>query len=574
MTKSININRLNLEVDDEYLEAAETIFGNQELLDFEKSDNLYYAQYSREPLIVCELTMNGNHAVKYKCDCKTYYKNKICSHIIATLLKIKQDKDLKKEEKEAVKILKKEAPTADTILIDNVFSNTNIYDLQHFIKDIARKDRSVNLLLKATFISKIQQENNTTKYKMLWQSVENFVIEKNNRLLPKAKQLLKKILETQVETIELAMSENDFNEAVPCLIVACESTLMIVRKTNADISFFSRQFQKIVTSFLELSEKTLTFTTKELLINFALQKIHRKDYKYLDLNTSLIIVCQKLMTSYEKNELLLEKLLDTNPDDSSFYTQNMVFATVHYFENDASAKAFDIIEAQLQNFEYLYQLSSKLFVLAKFELVEEIIAIMNTVSDTHNDMAEKIELELAIYRNDTKNIDNQAMKMFLETYDLKYFDIMKINARKKWPRILENIMTKLQKQTFSTAKRDILGYIYFTEYNREALVEYLKVTISVDLTLQYTSAIVFQFPDETLDIYKTWAMQYLNQHLGLQGAKRIKEVMSKLFEMGHIELVRNLRDVLYTEFPNRTSIKDVLEDILSPKKKRNFDSLN
>jgi hypothetical protein len=570
MTKTININRLEIEIEDHFLEAAEALISSDALIDFEQNELMYYAQFGAESVVVAEVKMNGNHAVKYKCDCKISYNKKLCSHIVATFIKIKASKKAIKEEKTVVPKPKKETNPQDNLNIDYVFHNTNIYDLQAFIKDIAKKDRGINLLLKATFIAKIYHESVLQKYKLLWTSIENYVIEKNNRLLPKGQQLLKKLLQTQINVVEDSLVENDFAEAIPCLLLATESSLMILKRTSADVTFFEKQYQKIVTLFLEIAEKNLTFETTKTLHEFALLKMHRRDFEYLGLNTVLVKLCQKTMTNADIHDILIEKLLETKQNDLGFYTQNMVLVSVEYFQHNKTELGFELFEQHQQSLDYIYALSNTLLTKGNYKIVDQIIAQIRPVSEQHFELADKINLESAIYQNKTENIDNQALKLFLETYDLKYFDLMKTNSRKKWPKILLNILVKLNQQPYSLAKRDLIGFIYFSEYTRKELVDFLTETLSVDLILQYTNSIVYEFPTETLTIYSNWAAQYLNQHLGLQGAKRVKEVMEKLFEMGHADLVKDLRDAIFTEFPNRNSIIEALEDVLKPKKKRIF----
>ena len=566
--KKINLSILEQFFEDHVFEEAEIFVEQKDYVHYEQINaDEYYFEFEQEPNFICEVSLQGNFLKKCKCDCDTFKKEKYCAHLVASLLIIRNLKKAKKEKKSENKPIQKLEKKNDNLDINTIFFNTSQYDIQNFIKDIAKKDRTISLIFKATFIDKIDTEYIDEKYENLWQSVESQVIENRYKLTPNGQRLLLRILQIQANNFEKVYYEKNYSEAISILVYAVDNTLKILKTCAASPIPFEKSMSKYVTYFFMILESTLTFEKHEFLYQFAFERIHQKKYQFFNLNNTMVSICEKQVASYGSIALLVEKLLETKIDNLAFYSQNQVLATYLLVEQSVK-KAINLLENNINNFDYLDQLFQKLLKNNRFDFFEKAIEKIKNISEKHLDLANKLTLEYAIYRNDVRDIDNQAQKLFLETYDLKYYDLMKASSSKKWKKTLENTIKLIQNQPFSIQKRDILGYIYFTEFDRSVLLEYVKNTLSVELLLQYTNALVFLYPKEILDIYQTWAFQFLAQHLGTQGAKRIREVMDKLFEQGHTELIVTIRSALYKKYPSRDSLRELLDDVLEPKKKR------
>ncbi|MBL0027147.1 MAG: hypothetical protein IPO98_20155 [Saprospiraceae bacterium] len=281
---------IELIYEDNLVIAAEQLFEVNAIKHLIKTgSNLYIG--SVKDGINYEIEIQSPFAKKQKvsCECSFYKDNKICKHIIAGLLQIRDQIKLKTTSASP----KVESGASKKLLSLNtsqILEEISHSDLVAFIKSYARKDKKFTTQLKVNFARKIDLIDNADKYK----SILNSIVRPNtgkeskaNSSEIKALLLVLKDFSDQInDCIALGQYREGFN-----ILDASISKLEYIRHHYAfhpdDLLKLHATYHQIIRYFLK---EKLPQDLKSDMLNFLMNLASRSYYQYNDINDNVISI--------------------------------------------------------------------------------------------------------------------------------------------------------------------------------------------------------------------------------------------------------------------------------------------
>ena len=197
------------------------------------------------------------------------------------------------------------------------------------------------------------------------------------------------------------------------------------------------------------------------------------------------------------------------------------------------------------------------------------LQIFKNNKEATQDLEEKL-LEIAENLSDTEGVIFFAEKRLLATWGFGFYERLKktgISAKK-----LQPIIEKIEKQTYRIEKRDLLAAIYVAEKQFAKLTEMILQMQSLDLLKRY-GVDLYQSDEDAkgenaVAVHKKVIYEYLYTHLGRPPAQRIRQVLESLIAQDGRALAERLKRDLKTDFSERYSLNEELEDMMEDLEKK------
>jgi hypothetical protein len=176
--------------------------------------------------------------------------------------------------------------------------------------------------------------------------------------------------------------------------------------------------------------------------------------------------------------------------------------------------------------------------------------------------AEKLEehiLQLALRDGDREAILQFATTRFLETRNPDYLHHLRQYAGSDWPQVVDELIEKLERQPWSTGKRDAIARLLFEDERFEGLFQYIHRLQSIDLLQRYGPSWPDALTEQAGILYRDVLNNYLANHLGRKPSQRVREVLEQLLQAGKNALADQLLNGFRSEFASRQSLMEELE---------------
>ncbi len=547
---------IELYIQDSQIEMAENMLATGAPLTLMEVERNLWAGYLKiEKEYETEIKLVNKKVNRYSCECDTFKKEKLCTHIVASLLSLRQHLTQGDQKK------KKEKSSRPNRLNTNVILKTVAHeDLVKFVKDYAKKNRNFALDLKTKFASQIPGTESADAYVQLLNSAISMYKNKDGNINSRGLKQIVQVCSELLKQAEDNLALKRYTEAYP-IIQAILFKIPIFVKFDEE-----HLLEDIYITCIELIEsiiaKDISPSFKKEIFNFLIEDIptrsifeNKLEIPYLKTLLSLGILISETSSLYP----MLEEWKSTIPLSKSNLV-NLLVLNINLLERDNKKE-----EAQILIEENLSQ-SSILFIAIEeakknddWKKIRQIsLSSLKKVTNVENkEIIHDLLYESAIKLNLEDEVNKYAIIRFLESYDFKYIEKLSESLDESSTEALYNdLLVRLNEQTYSKSKRNSIAEIYFRTGNLKTLFEYIEKLGSLELIHLFDERLLPKRKRKVYSLYKKLVINYLNNHLGRVPAQKIAKIIQHLKAIGAHDLVYDLTGLLKNEYAERHSLMD------------------
>lgn len=575
MKANFPLSDIELNVEDDILEQAELLEAGTAFKAFvEVEKNLWVARMDDvRGAIETEIQLVGAKVKSFTCDCDIFNKLTVCPHIAAALMVLRRQKIIEKEKKDAQKANKKPTPESPTkITIPFILKRIESAQLIEFIADYARQDKQFALALKTRFTGDLMDGNFAEHYKALIDNTLRAAKNPKGKLTPRGWLQFFTMLDELKQKAESFFKIGELNESFDLIKISLPLVHRYLRSHDSPhVKLLKRQtvLLEILKGYAgllvspELSENIWDFMINEYAQN---AKFRFADivFDWIIKNTDTGIRTEKVIQVLDNQIVATRGNFDAQ---DRLLTQKIQILQ----KNGRVEEASQMILGASKNPEVLFfavqnSIDNNDLILAKNLSINGLRIFNNSM--VVMDQLDEFLLKIAILDSDTEGVLTLAEKRFLKTLNLDYFNLL-LKYNISTARI-QFITQTLENQSYKVEKRDALASIYFMGKHYDKLIEMIKNLQSLELLRRFGVELWRIDKTNGFELHKTILFEYLYTHLGRPPAHRIRTLLESHIENGGFELAELLINAFKTDFPERFSLKEELQDMLSDLEKKNI----
>ncbi len=567
MKLNFSLDKLELYLDDDILLGSDALLNAQKLVSLtEVEKNLFLARFTEGgDLVETEVQLVGTKVKVATCDCKDFHEKEICSHIGAALLTLLERRKAKSEARKAV--TQKATQNTDAppkLTIPNILKRIEPAQLIEFIADYARNDKQFALALKTRFASDLSSGTVEEHYKTLIDNTLRSVKNPRGRITPKGWQQVFTMIDELRQKAETLFKGGELSHCFDVIKVTLPLVHRLMRTSESPKSKIERR-QVLLTEILrgfdgllvspELSQQIWDFMLNEYNQNCR-QEFSTRLFDALLKNADTDARVENLLQIIEGQIIACRQFLEIR---DRLMTQKVQVLQKSGRVAEASALILsvssnpDVLLFAVQN-----ALSNNDFELAK-SLGENGLKIFKNNPAAKETLEENL-LTIAENQSDTEGVYHYAERRLLATFRYEFYERLKkinLSSAKK-----QDLIQKLEKQTYRIEKRDLLAAVYFEEKQLDKLTHMVKDLQSLELLRRYGVDLYKLNAETTLALHKKVMYEYLYTHLGRPPAQRIRQVLESLIARDGLPLAERLKSDLKKDFPERYSLNEELQDMM------------
>ena len=536
--------------DDELVQQGELLFESNAVSDLSVLDsNLYLCQVKDGLNYEVEIFGPFLKKQKLSCECSFFKSNRICKHIIAALLKIRQefkDKEKTKETKIDTPLKKQKLATLN---INQILDEIVHEDLKAFVKNYAKNDKKFSTQLKVSFARKIDLTNNQDKYK----NILNTIIRPYTGLQAKSNaselRAIIHVLEDFADQINDCIALGQYREAFN-IYESAFAKLEYVRhyhQYQADHTLkLSHSYHQMIVDFL--GEKLPPELRLEF-VTFLLDLVGRSYYHFSDVHNNIINLLIKIIKPKDTEklkpiilDLITKKISEEKIILIALYLklEGKYSKTQQSFVEPYNANLLDIVDQLLA-------------------INEEGIALAILENKQNAKRFEKDIVNRLIFlyvRFDKKDkLTNVAYQAYLFTGDLKYIDILKRELDEiQYIEALVNIENDLRDK-----KADPLFLIrlYKREERWVELLNFFADLRDMELLMQHDQSIYKVERGGLVSVYQQMISNYLDEHLGDLAFEYIENLKNHFKHQTMNGMLPPIQRMFKEKYPQRPRLVEI-----------------
>lgn len=551
------LQNIELHLPDDFLIIGEKLLEEEKIIGLHELErHLWLARVEENEV---EVQISPSKVRACSCECSDFKNKGLCGHIAAVLFELRK---IQQNKKNRTPIRRRAKTAPKKLTVSAIIENAGHEELLTFIRHYAKGNRNFAIALKARFAGVVEMFDNKEKYTQLLDSTINVARKKNDRISFRGTQQLLKISKELMGQADDAIALENYSEGFTILQSLIAKISPILKKSDGNIEDMLAYVQ---VSFLKL-EKILNLNVAPNLIeeiwDFCIVECQKSTYQFSGISYNfyqiLFLLCKEKNKSLELLEIIDNELLKTSLTQE--FKANLLIMKLKTLEKLGRKKEREsIVLENIQTPELLIFVVQNAIEKKEFEKGKFLAKKgFKTIKGAYLKELEELSLKIALEEGDKKSIIKYGRSRFLNTKDLKYFEICKNNFDKDWAEFVKKLLLEINKLPYSLAKRDAIAGVFASEEMLKELLKYIEELKSLELLQIYHETLITSFNKEVQRLYKKLLINYLENHLGRKPSIKIKEIIANLYEKGAHKFAKQLVKFLKTNFSERHSLMEEL----------------
>jgi len=531
-----DLERFELSIEEAVYLRGEVLYDKGGVKELKKGENnLFTAEVNDEDRTYeVEIQNPASLQRRVTCECKNYFDEGSCEHIVASLLAIRKKLFRPKKPK---KITKREIlePKFNARAIAETLSEN---EMKAFITDYSRKDRKFDLFLKARFSKKIELKDNSVKYKTIVDALIPPAKNSDYKVSKSSANQVIKFFEEFLVQIEDSLAMKQFKEAFEIFDPVFKKISYVRHYSRDQMDALEEQNLKYHKILLRLLRTPAAPELIEEIKQYMMSVASFSYYSITDFSYNLLYMLYSHDQSYldEISEIISSKTL-TSRDPLRvalyfYFNQNMLNEKLLSTWHDDQSTLIKAMEVLIEN---------------KCDSTAKVILNITHDLGWSNSGFDDLYLNIMKLDNNYEEFISYSITKLLDTQQFYFYKLM-IN---KLEPELYNMAYGAIDQVAKELDPDLLCRIY--EYNRnfDALMEAISENDDIYLAMKYDYALMETHRDDIDAFYLSGIENYLKDHMGYEADRYINNFLDHLRMRNNKSLIKKIKNMIQKKFPHR-----------------------
>jgi hypothetical protein len=541
---------IELKYDDLLVAEAENLLDKNAVIDFSNPEkHLYLFVIHDGEDIETEIHKPFTKIQKSTCPCQFHTKHKICKHVIAGLLYLRNQQASNKKSSSVTQNKKPKTLNTHTIL-----QHVEREELIHFVRNYAKSDAKFALQLKIHFARKVDLPDNREKYKILLDSIIKPYNGKNKPSASELKAFLS-VTEELIGQVQDNLAIRQYEEAIHVFEAGFYKFMYVRHYFGMESPVFTMQneaWHDIVLSFYQLD---IPFVLKKSLTSYLLDIALLSFYRFTDVQKNVVRILAAHISKKESSQLtdsLIDKISHV-PVNEKPIIMALVCLLVHHvpvpIRQLAEAPGF----AVLPWLKYMKALGMN-------DSVKKEITLLSDKPGFDRELF-LIQCEIELEENNRQEAVVSAYRYFKATGNYSIVNVMISGAGKEqWLSTLKNIFEKLILNDATVKPIYVIQY-YQMQEEWNHLCNYLSLHDDIQ-HLHACAQVLYKYRPADLEaLYEKNLLFYLTNHMGDTSYAYIGAVIHTLGRLRLFTLKNNLKDKISQKYKDRKGLIQFLENL-------------
>lgn len=558
------LQNLEAHLDDESLLQGEQLLQEGKVSALaEVERHLWLAQVEEEHTWEVEVKITPSKVVAASCECERFRREKMCGHVGATLLKLRQELN-KKIKPKAPAPERTEDASPRRLTTGGVLEQISHDDLVSFVRQYAKTNRNFAIALKARFAPDVSDVDSKEKYLQLLDSTISAARRPDRTFNQRGSNSIYKVLLEIEQQMEDAVVQRHLAEALVMAQSVIEKVTPLLRKAQ----YFQEELRQQVRSAFEVLRQILALlpppALREAIWEYCFTEGSKMIYRSNQVDAYFFRLLLGMANEPSKTEQLLE-LLETQITRYYFEKRELAPVLLQKLtlleKLDRTEELQQFIQRYIANEEILHFAVKQAMQRHDFKHAKVLaqMALDNGVSKNILSEMEEALLQIAEEEGDMAKVRIFAEKRLLASLHLGYYQTLKQGSDSDWDAYADSLLAKIRLLPFSLSRQRLIAGIYQEEGKYNELQTHLQQSKSLDLAREF-GATLLQYDEElAYQLYNELFQHYLKNHVGRKPSEKIRLIIHQLYELNAEILAERLIDELRTRFPERHSLMQELE---------------
>ena len=527
----------------------------------EAEKHLWIAEVLEDGRYEVEVKISPSKVLAYTCECQRYKEYGMCAHIAAVLILVRRKKNTNKEKREERKRQKRNS--AKKLTTNVILDQISKEELQAFVRQYAKTNRTFSIALKARFASNVSSIDSKEKFMQLLDSAINHSRKQDRSISHRGSQKILKILKELQAQLEDALARAHYFDAVGIAQSIIEKISPTLKKLSSNADTMRAHIDEAFDALHRVVNSDAPPDLIENIWEYSLEESRKIIYRANAIDLKFFRIAIQLLNEQERieeiNVVLDEQIEKYKKEQRSL--SPILLIKINVLEKAKQKGAVKrLIEENLNRSDILFYAINQAIEQKDYKKAESLaksgLKLPQIGSSTYR--LEHILFTIAKMTQNRKALVKYSKSLFIKSLNFDYFLACKKNAGAPWPEIRQDILDQLLNMPFSERRRDSIAMIYTEENMKVELLDYLKSTQSIDLLKSFDQYLLPEYQDALSRLYKELLTRYLNTHLGRIPSQKIRECIYHLKELGNHQLADELVVEFRAAFPERHTLMEEL----------------
>ncbi len=536
----------------EYL-AAEEIYASEKISLKSMNKKLWIMEFEDTETHEVEIMLKSSKLNSHTCDCSTFKAKRICSHIIASYLwirdqvehtlAVRREEEKRKEARRKRRMVSKQGTTVSSIL-----EQANKDDIRAFLLAYARKDKKLSTAIKVHFLSKAGGTSRENISAIL-DSIAPPVTTADKKMHNSAWLLLNQTMEDFSNQTGDFISLQSHREAANLIVESLFKLYYLISKypdKTDKLVFYVHRFTELTEDLFNGIEAPME---KDQIKNMFLEISERSYFNAANKYDFVhVLMDQKLLNKKE-----LQGLIEIYSALFSEENKQIIHAKSCELRLRTAHKSLDKETVQSISKKFMNSIILEIIEEEDFKSLQALIKVLEELEPLS--YYGNYKLTLLKSKQEIKQYKSLALELYKLTEDYSYY--------LKYENILDETESKLVAKKIiklldGMSDRAKLEF-WKNQDSTEHIVEVLRETEDVELHFEYAKIPGEEFNEQLFPIYVRHIDNYLENFIGA-GKENFLRKMSQHLELNKSrKFRRELIDHIKANFGHRDAILNVLK---------------